>query len=123
MKSLIDLCVGVFHEISGHYLILVHELKAQTEITIGPRLPVTCMFDINYAMVDGQRAGFLFTSRFETVNGGSYLMTYLHNKGAATESETLIKDEHLVVFHYPNKGTLAISPLVNPELDIVFQEQ
>ena len=81
------------------------------------------MFDIHWATLNGARVGFVLSSRFEVSNGGAYLMTFMRNKGQATECETLIKDENLVVFHYPNKGTLAVSPLVNSEIDVIFTEQ
>jgi hypothetical protein len=108
---------------SGQWLLPITVVPAGAQITVGQRLPVSCMFDVHFALVEGARVGFLFTSRFEVKNGGSYLMTYLNNKGPATEHETLVKDENLVIFHYPNKGTLAISPLVNPEIDTIFTEQ
>ena len=123
MRSLIECVPGVFHEISGQWLLPTTVVPASAHILAGSRLPVNCMFDIHFALVDGVRVGFLFTSRFEVKNGGAYLMTYLNNKGPATEHETLVKDENLVIFHYPNKGTLAISPRVNPEIDTIFMEQ
>jgi hypothetical protein len=123
MKTLITCTPGAFHELSGSWFLPTEEIQASTEITIGPKLPVTCMFEINFALVNGERVGFIFTSRFEVENGGTYLMTYLRNKGQATEHETLVKDETLVVYHYPNKGTLAISPVVNQKIATIFDEQ
>ena len=123
MRSLIEARPGVFTEIADAHLLATQRIPEGTEIETGPALPVSCMFDVSFALVAGQRVGFLFRSRFEVENGGSYLMTYMRNKGVATVSETLIKDEHLVIFNYPNKGTLAISPMVNPEIEIILQEQ
>jgi hypothetical protein len=123
MKILIDVRPGAFIEVDGAFLLPTQNLAAGTDLQVGPALPVSCMFDINFMLVGSQRVGFLFKTRFEVENGGSYLMTYLRNKGPATAYETLVKDENLVVFHYANKGSLAISPLVNPELATVFEEQ
>lgn len=123
MKTLLDAVPGRFLEVEGAFLLPTQIIPAGSDMHVGPALPVTCMFDINFMLVDGQRVGFLLKTRFEVENGGSYLMTYLRNKGQATTSETLVKDEHLVVFHYPNKGTLAISPLVNQEIETILQEQ
>ena len=123
MKTLLDARPGCFLEVDGAYLLPTQVIPAGTDMQVGAALPVSCMFDINFMLVNGQRVGFLFKTRFEVDNGGSYLMTYLRNKGAATEHETLIKDENLVVFHYPNKGTLAICPLVNSESETILQEQ
>lgn len=123
MKPLLDASPGLFYEVDGAFLLPTQLIPAGSDLRVGPALPVTCMFDINFMLVDGHRVGFLFKTRFEVENGGSYLMTYLRNKGVATVSETLVKDENLVVFHYPNKGTLAISPLVNQEIETILQEQ
>lgn len=123
MKVLTDCTPGTFYEVFGQWLLPTTNIEAGSVLTLGQSLPITCMFDINWAMLNGSRVGFVLSSKFEVVNGGAYLMTFLKNKGPATEVETLIKDENLVVFHYPNKGTLAISPLVNPEIDVIFTEQ
>lgn len=123
MKLLTDCLPGTFYEVSGQWLLPTTGLSAGSTLVVGPRLPVTCMFDIHWAMLSGGRVGFVLSSRFEIVNGGSYLITYLKNKGPATDCETLVKDENLVVFNYPNKGTLAVSPLVNPEIDVILTEQ
>lgn len=123
MEALADLTAGIFHEISGQYLLPTQDIPVGSKVEVGARLPIGCMFTICFALVGGQRVGFLFASQFEVENTGAYLMTYLRNKGPATEHETLIKDESLVVYHYPNKGTLAISPKVNSEIQSIFEEQ
>lgn len=123
MRLVLDANPGRFIEVDGAFLLTTQKVLAGAELHVGQPLHVSCMFDINFMMMNNQRIGFLFKTRFEVDNGGAYLMTYLRNKGQATESETLIKDENLVVFHYPNKGTLAISPLVNSEIETILQEQ
>jgi hypothetical protein len=35
----------------------------------------------------------------------------------------LIKDETLVVYNFPNRGALAITPLVNSEIETILTEQ
>ena len=123
MRTILDSHPGRFIEVDGAYLLVTQVIPAGSELHVGTALPVTCMFDINFMMLNNHRVGFLFKTRFEVENGGAYLITYLRNKGPATESETLVKDESLVVYHYPNKGTLAISPLVNSEIETILQEQ
>lgn len=123
MKTLIPLLPGTFYEISGQYVLPTKAIAEDQVLTLGNKLSLSCMFTIHFVLLDGERVGFAFSSQFTTHNGGSYLMTYLRNKGQATEHETIIKDDDLVVYHYPNKGTLAISPLVNSELITVFEEQ
>jgi len=123
MKTVIECKPGEFYELQGLYFLPLIELPSGIEITRGPQLPLSCMFEISFAMCGSERCGYFFSSRFEVRNGGSYLLTHLKNKGPATQSETLIKDETLVVFNYPNRGSLAISPLVNQEIDHIFTEQ
>jgi hypothetical protein len=43
--------------------------------------------------------------------------------GAADRVEILLNTEELVVFHYPGKGTMIISPHVGTELTQIFTEQ
>jgi hypothetical protein len=123
MKTLIPLVPGTFYEISGHYILPTKVIDEDQVLTLGNKLSLSCMFAIHFVLIDGDRVGFAFSSQLTTHNGGSYLMTYLRNKGPVTEHETLIKDDDLVVYNYPNKGTLAISPRVNSELITVFEEQ
>lgn len=123
MKTVIDCAPGEFYELSGLYFLPTKVLPAQSVIDYGPRVPVSCMFDIHWAMQGEERVGFIFKSQFETTNTGTYLLTRLRNKGPATEVEVLVKDENLVVYHYPNIGTLATSPVVNSEIDTILTEQ
>ncbi len=123
MKTLTDCSPGIFYEVSGTYLLPTVEIKAGTIVEVGQRLPTNCMFDISFALIKGQRVGFLFQSRFTVENGGAYLITYLHNKGQADDYEVCVKDEALVVYHFANKGTLAIAPKVNSEIETILQEQ
>jgi hypothetical protein len=123
MRTVLDCKPGEFYEVGASYLLPIEELKAGQDIEVGQRLSLSCMFDINFAMVGEQRVGYWFTSRFEVRNGGAYLLTFLRNKGPAVDGETLVKDENLVVYHFANKGTLAISPIVNAEIETIFQEQ
>lgn len=124
MKLEIDASPGTFYRVgNGHFLPIV-ELKQGKEIQTHKQLPLSCMFDIYIATTeDGIRAGFYFVTRFTVDNGGGYLLTYLANKGEATEVDTLIRTEDLIVYNYPNRGTLAISPLVNQEIENIFLEQ
>lgn len=123
MKILTDCFPGAFHSVGQKFFLPTKLVSSGSDVVEGQKLPLTCMFEINFAMVGGERVGFLFQSRFETENGGAWLRTFLRNKGQATDTETLIKDEHLVLYNFPNKGTLAISPLVNSEIATIFEEQ
>ncbi len=119
----LDVKPGAFYELPTGFLLPIKELPFKTVCTIGQRLPVSCMFDIYLTMIGKERVGFYFTSRFETTNGGGYLLTALKNKGEATEVEVPIRTDDLVVYNYPNRGTLAVSPQVSTEIETIFSEQ
>jgi hypothetical protein len=123
MRTVIDCKPGEFYELAGLYFLPLQDLAAGTALVLGPRLPLSCMFEIHFAMIGSERVGYFLQSRFEVVNGGGYLQTYLKGKGPAKETEVLIKDETLVVYNFPNRGALAITPLVNSEIETILTEQ
>lgn len=123
MKPIIDCKPGQFYELAGLYFLPTRDIVAGQELTEGQRLAASGMFEIWFAMLGTERCGFIFRSQFETVNKGAYLLTRMRGKGQATEVEVLAKSEDLVVYNYPNVGTLAVSPLVNSEIDTIFVEQ
>lgn len=115
---------GTFYQLENGFFLPTEKHAMGTEIEAAKKLPVSGMFDIYIAQTsDGIRAGFYFVTRFSVRNGGGYLMTFLTNKSEATEVDTVIRNEDLVVFNYPNKGTLAISPKVNQQIETIFLEQ
>lgn len=115
---------GVFIECAEGHVLPTVVVPENTLLIIGERLPLNCMFDIYFVTnAEGARVGFLFNSKFQVINGGSYLLTKLASKSKAEVAEVLIREEDLVVYNYPNKGTLAISPLVNSEIETILAEQ
>lgn len=124
MKLEIAVSPGTFYQLDNGHFLPTDKLAQGTEIVMGKKLPLSSMFDIFIAQTaDGVRAGFYFSTRFSVKNGGGYLITYLTNKNEATEVETLIRTDDLVVYNYPNRGTLAVSPKVNQEIETIFMEQ
>jgi hypothetical protein len=119
----LDMKPGTFYDIGSGFMLPIQEVPFHSKLEIQSKLSVSCMFDIFFVSCGGTRVGFFFVTRFEVQNEGGYLITYLQNKGKATEVEVLIKTEDLVVYNYPNRGTLAISPLVNPIIETIFEEQ
>lgn len=123
LRLIIDAESGVFCTLDKGFLLPVKDLKSGTEITEMTRLPVGGMFTINLCFIDGERVGFYFTTAFVVDNAGGYLVTYMARKKEATEIEVMIRTDELVVYNYPNCGTLAISPLVNEDVLTIFEEQ
>jgi hypothetical protein len=75
-------------------------------------------------MRDRERVGWSFVSQFQVENHGGYLLTYI-SKGAgkATTVDTLVKTDDMIVYNYPNRGSLIISPRVNEDIAGVLEEQ
>ncbi len=123
IKVELDADAGTFYAVATGFLLPIKNVKHASMLSVGPKLSVSCMFDIYLVHYGDERVGFFFTTRFKTQNMGGYLLTSLIGKGEATTVEILIKTDELVVYHYPNRGSLAVSPKVNDEIITIFQEQ
>lgn len=119
----LDADPGLFYKLgSGHAIF--KEKTAAGELTKGAQIPLSCMFQAYWLLRGKDRVGYYFVSQFQVDNRGGYLVTYLNNgAGKADSVEVMLKTEHLVVFHYPNRGTLIISPSVSEDVQTIFQEQ
>lgn len=123
IRTIIDCKPGEFYELAGLYFLPTREIAAGQDLLEDQKLAYSGMFEVWFVQHGGVRCGYVFKSHFETHNKGAYLLTRLRNKGPATEVEVLAKNDDLVLYHYPNIGTLAISPLVNSEIETIFVEQ
>ena len=118
LEKLHSLGPHVFHEIAGGHVLLVQSVPDQQVVVVRDQIPIACMFEIHRLMAtDGTTTtsvGYLFSSQFKTVNNGGHIVTFLESKrGLAEKSEILIKSEDLVLIHFPNRGTMAISPTID----------
>jgi len=118
----VDLPAFIFASIGSEFILPTVNIKANAKIKLSS-LPISCMFNISLVMIDDVKSGFHFTSRFTTDNHGSFLVTYLQNKPLAENAEVLLKSPELVVYHFPNRGTLAISPSVSDLVQSIFEDQ
>jgi hypothetical protein len=125
VRSHLNLDPHQFIGLDAGYVLLKQPVAQDTEILTGELIPISGMFEIRWLMLDSQRVGYFFTSQFRMVNGGGYLYACVESKrGTATASETLLKiKDELVVFHFPNRGTLAICPKVDESTNVIFSEQ
>lgn len=115
---------GLFYEVDKAHVMFLSQHTGMFDCFIGDRIPIACMFDAYWLMKDSERIGFWFTTQFKIINGGGYLCAFLESKkGKADVAETLVKTDHVVVYHFPNRGTLIVSPLVSPEFAVVLAEQ
>lgn len=123
IKTLLDMKAHEFYSMAGGFLLPTVDLKQGTEVDVDSKLPVSCMFDVSLAHSNKIRVGFFFKTAFEATNHGGYLITHMQNRRCALGCEVLIKNEDLVLYNYPNRGTLAISPKVNKDIETIFDEQ
>lgn len=116
---------GLFYPLGDGFFLPTKDLKAKTVIEPEIKLAACGMFHTIHTMKDenGDRVGYHFTTRFPFINRGGYLVTYLKQKEQATQCDVLIKNEFLILYDYQNRGTLAVSPTVSPELITIFEEQ
>jgi hypothetical protein len=115
----------LFYEANGGFSLFTQPIKANTEIQIGPKIPLACMFTASWLLVGDERVGYFFQSEFQTINQGGYVVTFLESKrGNATAVEVVLKIEKvLVVYNYPGKGSLIVSPKASEALNLIFSEQ
>lgn len=120
-----DLDPHLFYEANGGFSLFTKSLLKRTPIEIGPKIPLACMFTAFWLLVGEERVGYFFQSEFQTLNQGGYVVTFLESKrGAATAVEVVLKiDKVLVVYNYPGKGSLIVSPRVSEALSLIFSEQ
>jgi hypothetical protein len=123
MRIPADISRGIFYSLNEGYVLLNRDMKQGMKLVVGAELSIKCMFQIRNLLFEDVRVGFIFTSGFEITNRGGYLLTFLKGKSPAEEYDVLLKDDFIVLYDYPNRGTLAISPLVSDEVLTIFQEQ
>jgi len=119
----------VFHELGAGHVLLVAPIPAKHVIVLRDQIPLACMFELRRIVAtDGVNStvniGYYFSSQFKTVNNGGHLVTFMETKrGQAEHSDIMIKTEDLVIIHYPNRGTIAISPTIDEHTRLIFDEQ
>lgn len=113
----------VFYQLDTGYGLFEEQIDSG-DMVLGTKVPLSCMFEMYPLMKDNKKIGYYFISQFQTYNGGGYLLTYLKNaSGKANSVEIMLKTENIVVFNYPNKGTLIISTKINDDIRNIFEEQ
>lgn len=123
-EAQINMDPHLFYELDGGHAIFRHPITQRVVLTVGDRIPLSCMFEGYWMLVHGERVGYIFSSQFQTMNSGGYIVAYMEAKrGLATSSETLLKTDDLVIFNFPNKGTLIVSPKIGDETITIFEEQ
>lgn len=116
---------GFFAELTGSegFILPTVDLARGDHIQIEISLKLSCMFHVYTIANKGERCGFFFISRFAVENHGGFLLTYLKQHSTADKVDTLIKSDELILYNYPNRGSLAISPMVSSAVANIFETQ
>jgi hypothetical protein len=114
----------LFYSTDLGYALYNKEVPQGAVLRIGDKIPVACLFEVRWLLLNNEKLGYLFNSQFQVTNKGGYLMTYL-NKGVgkATSVEVLVKTDTLVIYSFPNTGALAISPHIGQDIETILLEQ
>lgn len=116
-----DPCLFYTHDRGVVYPVV--PVAAKEELFVGKNIPLTGMLDMFELLRDKTRIGFIFRSSFSLVNHGGALLVFLQNRGLATEHEVVTKIDDLIIYNYPNKGTLAVSPRASSSLKKILEAQ
>jgi hypothetical protein len=123
----VDMNPHQFYELDAGYVLLKQPMKAKTGVELGEEIPLKGALSTRWLLCNGHRIGYYFSTTFKAFNGGGFLLAYIESKskkGIATTAEVLLKiKDEIVIFHFPNRGTMAISPVVNEEIANIFSEQ
>jgi hypothetical protein len=114
----------LFHSTGLGFALYFHNIGQGSVLTVGERIPLACMFSAYWLTLDRQKIGYLFTSQFQVTNKGGYIMAYMNaGAGKASAVEVLVKTDNLVVYHFPNHGTLVVSPHMGEDMTNILSEQ
>lgn len=114
----------LFHSTDLGFALYTQNIGQGSVLTVGERIPLACMFNAYWLTLDKEKIGYLFTSNFRVTNKGGYIMTYMNSgAGKASAVEVLVKTDTIVVYHFPNHGTLIVSPHVGQDVQTILSEQ
>lgn len=121
---------GTFYALEHEGKVVGHALfKEPVEpgpLQVGPKVPLACMFTAHWLMRGTKQLGFAFSSHYPVINEGGYLLTQSSKASIAdptARAEALVKTEDLVIFNFPNRGTLIVSPVIDSRIEAIFEHQ
>ena len=120
----IDSEPDLFHATDVGFALYLKEMKQGTTIRVGDKIPLACMFSAHWLTLNNEKIGYLFTSNFQVTNKGGYLLTHMNaSAGKAQAVEVLVKTDTLVIYNFPGKGALIVSPKVGEDVSHIFAAQ
>jgi|SRR5882672_1086670 len=113
-----------FYSTEAGFALYLKKLKQGTVLQVGARIPVLCLFKAHWLILDGEKVGYVFDSEFQVSNKGGYIMAFLEKGvGKAATVEVLVKTDTLVIYNFPNRGTLVVSPHIGADVLNILNEQ
>jgi hypothetical protein len=123
MKSAIKIEQGIFYQLGGGYAITSQDFPPTT-FELREELAVNNMLRMTELFHNEVHVGYWFYSAFKVMNKGGVLCVYMESRREkATKATVLIKQPDIVVIELEGCGVLAISPLVNLNLNSILSEQ
>ena len=114
----------LFYAIGEGHAMFTTKIEQGSTLTVGDLIPVSCMFQMYWLTQNNVKVGFYFVSQFHVVNNGGFIAAYMNSGvGKAQTVEVLLKTPELVVYHYTNRGTLVVCPVIGDEVKTIFEEQ
>ncbi len=123
MNSVITFEKGIFYQLDKGHAITSADV-GPGPFSLGTEFKLNSMMQM-YALMRGEdQVGFWFYSGFKVNNKGGVLVAYLESKrGKGKASRLMLRHEDVLVFEVENCGVMAISPVINPHMNEILQEQ
>lgn len=113
----------LFYEVDSGVVYPLVPIPKGARLELGRPIPVTGMLDLTELMLGTKRAAYFFRSSFTMEARGGYLVTYLKNKGEAVAHEVVLRLDNLIIYNFPNRGTMAVSPKVTEAMAKILESQ
>lgn len=119
----IETTPGIFHEMEDQSFVLFFKpFKGQA--TVGQPLTLAGMFQAWWLLQDGKKVGMMFRTHFQVLNEGGFIVAFMNKaRGRAVATDVVSKTEELVIYNYPNRGTLITTPKTSAAVATIFEEQ
>lgn len=117
---------GIFYRLSSsHYFLPSCDVPANADLVKGDQLPLSGMCTIWFALnKNGEKVGFIITSSFPMLDKGGVLIACLNKgRGRASSVEVHLKTKEILVYHFPNRGTMIVNPQIGDSMRVILEEQ
>jgi hypothetical protein len=123
-----DVTSGIFYTFDFGYFLPFQDMGVAQDLVI-KQVDVECMFNIYrvFLLVSEWTTpvlvGLLFTSPLGVVNHGGFLLAGSVADIELTGYDVALRDKKAVIYNYPGKAALAISPQLSTQVADIFEYQ